>query len=107
MIEGSGGKRAELGYGARGWRLSAKLATAVVAEALAAVGADAGFVATVAEDGETVNVLRVTPHSESPVPLTFPVSARYPLAAANPDGPTVVHREQRAARVRPPRARAC
>jgi GAF domain-containing protein len=60
--------------------LPEKLATAIVAASLPAIAADAGFVAVLADDGQTVNVLRVTPFSETPIRLTFPLDAPYPLA---------------------------
>src|SRR5215212_6131932 len=60
--------------------LPERLATAVLADSLRAVAADAGFVAALADDGQTVNVLRVTPFSETPVKLSFPLDAPYPLA---------------------------
>ena len=48
---------------------------------LTGMGADAGFVATLNGDGQTVDVVRVTPTSENFVRLAFPLSAPYPLAA--------------------------
>jgi hypothetical protein len=57
-------------------------AAAVLAGRLSAVGADAGFVATLSSDGRTLEVARVTPFSAVPVRLAFPVDAPYPLAAA-------------------------
>jgi hypothetical protein len=57
-------------------------AAAVLAGRLSALGADAGFVATVSSDGRTIEVARVTPFSSAPVRLAFPVDAPYPLAAA-------------------------
>lgn len=44
------------------------------------LGADAGFVATVAADGRTLEVVRVTPYSDAPVHLKFPADGPYPLA---------------------------
>ena len=58
----------------------ASVATVIVAQCLDAVGADAGFVATVAEDGRTLDVARVTPYSQTPVRLEVPLDAPYPLA---------------------------
>jgi GAF domain-containing protein len=52
----------------------------LVASSLEPVGADAGFLATVTEDGRTLDVLRVTRYSDRPVRLTFAVDAPYPLA---------------------------
>jgi len=46
-------------------RLPEKFAAAIVAESLPAIAADAGFVAVVEDDGQTVNVLRVTPFAET------------------------------------------
>lgn len=56
-----------------------RAALAVAAE-LDRVGADAAFVATLAENGRTVDVSRVTSYSEHPARLAFPVDAPYPLA---------------------------
>ena len=61
-------------------RLGAKVATVVVAECLPLIGADAGFVATLGPDGETVEVSRVTPFSERPAHLSFAADAPYPIA---------------------------
>lgn len=57
-------------------------AAGVLAARLSALGADAGFVATVSSDGRTIEVARVTPFSGAPVRLAFPADAPYPLAAA-------------------------
>jgi hypothetical protein len=57
-------------------------AAAILAARLSALGADAGFVATVSSDGRTVEVARVTPFSHTPIRLAFPADAPYPLAAA-------------------------
>lgn len=57
-------------------------AAALVAGRLESLGADAGFVAAVSADGTTVEVARVTPYSDAPVRLAFPIGAPYPLAAA-------------------------
>lgn len=57
-------------------------AASVLAARLGALGADAGFVAKVSADGETVEVARVTPFSRAPVRLAFPADAPYPLVAA-------------------------
>ncbi len=56
-----------------------RAALAVVAE-LGSVSADAAFVATLSDDGARIEVARVTPASEAPVRLAFPVNAPYPLA---------------------------
>ena len=60
--------------------LPEKLAAVIVAESLPAIAADAGFVAVVEDDGQTVNVLRVTPFADAPIRLTFPLESPYPLA---------------------------
>ena len=64
----------------------ADLAAGILAEDLAGVGADAGFVATVSGDGRTLEVTRVTPFSGEPVRLAFPLDAPYPLAKVMRDG---------------------
>lgn len=56
-----------------------RAALAIAAE-LVRVGADAAFVATLSASGRTVDVSRVTPFSEHPARLAFPVDAPYPLA---------------------------
>jgi len=56
-------------------------AALVVAGELGSVSADAAFVATVSDDGARIEVSRVTPGSEGPVHLAFPLNAPYPLAA--------------------------
>ena len=61
-------------------RLGAKIAAVVVGDCLSLVGADAGFVATVGDDGGTLEVARVTPYAERPAHLSFPLDAPYPLA---------------------------
>jgi GAF domain-containing protein len=53
-----------------------------VAQGLELVGADAGFVATVAADGQTLEVIRVTPASDNLVRLAFPLGSPYPIAEA-------------------------
>ena len=63
-----------------GKNVVADVATAILAAALDVVEADAGFVATVAEDGRTLNVARITPFAPTPVRLAFPLDAPYPLA---------------------------
>ena len=60
--------------------VAADVAAAILAASLDVVAADAGFVATVAGDGRTLDVARVTPFSPTPVRLEFPVEAPYPLA---------------------------
>ena len=61
-------------------QLLADIATVIVATFLAELEADAGFVATLRPDGQTLDVARVTPYSDKPVHLAFPVDAPYPLA---------------------------
>ncbi|MDP8911253.1 MAG: hypothetical protein M3M94_04230, partial [Actinomycetota bacterium] len=56
------------------------MATTIVARCLEALGADAGFVATVADDDHMLHVARVTAYSDQPVHLAFPLDAPYPLA---------------------------
>lgn len=53
---------------------------------LESLGADAAFVATLSEDRRTVDVARVTPYSDHPARLAFPVDAPYPLAAVIRNG---------------------
>ena len=60
--------------------LLAEVATVIVAECLEALDADAGFVATLSEDRQTLEVSRVTRYSHNPVHLTLPLDAPYPLA---------------------------
>ena len=57
-------------------------AAMVLAGFLRGLQADAGFVASLAADGATVEVARVTERAATPVRLTFPADAPYPLAAA-------------------------
>lgn len=61
-------------------RLCSAVGTAIVADCLDALGADAGFVGTIAADGRTLDVARVTPFAQKPVRLSFPLDAPYPLA---------------------------
>ena len=63
-----------------GRSLLTEVATPLVAESLRLLQADAGFVATVGPDGETLDVARVTPYSASAVRLGFARDAPYPLA---------------------------
>lgn len=53
-----------------------------VAQGLDMVGADAGFVGTVAADGQTLEVIRVTAASDNLVRLAFPLGSPYPIAEA-------------------------
>ena len=60
--------------------LLSRVGAAIAGECLSHLDADAGFVATVGEDG-ALDVARVTQFSEAPVRLVFPVDAPYPIAA--------------------------
>jgi GAF domain-containing protein len=62
-------------------RLPAERAALQLGECLVELEADAGFIATVSEDGRTVEVVRVTAYSQDFVRLAFPIDAPYPLAA--------------------------
>ena len=62
-------------------RTPADRAAIAVAAELESLSADAAFVATLSEDGAKIEVSRVTPYSEAPVHLAFPINAPYPLAA--------------------------
>lgn len=55
-------------------------AAAFIAAELERVGADAGFIATISEDGRAIEVARVTRRSKHPVRLGFPINAPYPVA---------------------------
>lgn len=61
-------------------RTPADQAALVVAAELESLSADAAFVARVSDDGARIEVSRVTPYSEGPVHLAFPINAPYPLA---------------------------
>lgn len=65
---------------AHGPATAADRAAAFIGAELERVGADAGFVATISEDGRAIEVARVTPWSKNPVRLGFPINAPYPLA---------------------------
>lgn len=73
-------KRLEGIYERREFQSPADRAALLVAGELAAVSADAAFVATVSEDGATVDVSRVTAKSKAPVRLAFPIGAPSPIA---------------------------
>ena len=60
--------------------LVANVATAIVADCLDTLGADAGYVATPAENGLTLDVERVTPYSAKPVHLELRADDPYPIA---------------------------
>ena len=55
-------------------------AALAIAPELGRVGADAAFVAILSPNGRTIDVSRVTPFSEHPARLAFPVESPYPLA---------------------------
>jgi GAF domain-containing protein len=57
----------------------ADAAAVCLAERLADLGADAGYVGVPAANRQTVEVARVTPFSSTPVRLAFPFDAPYPL----------------------------
>jgi transcriptional regulator with GAF, ATPase, and Fis domain len=57
-------------------------AVSLVADALSELGADAGFLATIGDDGRTLDVARVTPFSKTPARLSFSLDSPYPLAQA-------------------------
>lgn len=60
----------------------ADAAALFVAQGLDALGADTAFVGTVGEDGQTLEVIRVTPASDNLVRLAFPLGSPYPIAEA-------------------------
>jgi GAF domain-containing protein len=60
----------------------ADAAALLVSQGLDALGADTGFVGIVGEDGQTLEVIRVTPSSDSLVRLAFPLGSPYPIAEA-------------------------
>ena len=70
--------------------LLAEVATSIVAHCLDPLGADAGFVATVARDPDCLDVRRVTPCSQEPARLSFPRAAPYPIAHAMRTGNRLV-----------------
>ena len=72
----------ELGVDPGVRRVRLEVGISLVTSWLAPLGADAGYVGTVSEDGETLEVGRVTPYARQPVWLTFPLEAPYPLAVA-------------------------
>ena len=57
-------------------------AAVCLAAELETVDADAGYVGMIAADGATVEVARVTRYASTPVRLSFPVDAPYPLVQA-------------------------
>jgi GAF domain-containing protein len=61
---------------------AADVVARMIGPLLAGLGADVGFVATLARGGRTLEVARITPHSQTPVRLAFPADAPYPLAVA-------------------------
>ena len=54
----------------------------LLAALLDLIGGDVGFLGTIAGDGRTLDVFRVTPFSDNLVRLAFPVDSSYPLAYA-------------------------
>ena len=73
-------RRLEAIYSEGATRTPADRAALLVAAELESLSADAAFVATVSDDGTRIEVSRVTPYSDGPVHLAFPVNAPYPLA---------------------------
>ncbi len=61
-------------------RMPADVAATMVADSLSALGADAGFVATLDPDLGTLEIARVTPYARHPVRFTLALEAPYPLA---------------------------
>lgn len=61
-------------------RMPADVAATMVADSLSALGADAGFVATLEPDLGTLDIARVTPYARHPVRFTLALEAPYPLA---------------------------
>ena len=57
-------------------------AALLFAVTLDSLGADTGFLATVTEDGQTLDVVRVTATSDNVVRLAFPLDSPYPVAEA-------------------------
>ena len=72
--------RLEAIYASAGMRTPRDRAALAVAAELDSLSADSAFVATLSDDGATIEVARVTPGSEAPVRLAFPANAPYPLA---------------------------
>ncbi|MDQ5820102.1 MAG: GAF domain-containing protein [Actinomycetota bacterium] len=63
-------------------RMPADVAATMIADSLSALGADAGFVATVDPDHGALEIARMTPYARHPVRFTLPREAPYPLAEA-------------------------
>ena len=61
-------------------RMPGDVAATMVADSLTAVGADAGFVATLDAELDTIEIARVTPYARHPVRFTLGLDAPYPLA---------------------------
>ena len=74
-------RRLEEIYARDAARTPADRAAIAVAAELESLSSDAAFVATLSDDGARIEVSRVTPYSEAPVHLAFPINAPYPLAA--------------------------
>lgn len=71
-------------------RMPADIAATIVADSLSALGADAGFIATAAPDGRTLEIARVTPYARHPVRFDLPLEAPYPIAQAIRTGEPLV-----------------
>ena len=61
-------------------RMPADVAATMIADSLSAIGADAGFVATLDPDLGTLEIARVTPYARHPVRFTLALETPYPLA---------------------------
>jgi GAF domain-containing protein len=61
-------------------RMPGDVAATMVADSLSTLGADAGFVATLDEELDTLEIARVTPFARHPVRFTLRLDAPYPLA---------------------------
>ncbi len=61
-------------------RMPGDVAATMVADSLTALGADAGFVATLDPDLGSLEIARVTPYARHPVRFTLAFGAPYPLA---------------------------
>ncbi|MCU1347012.1 MAG: uncharacterized protein JWO56_42 [Acidobacteria bacterium] len=61
-------------------RAAIDVAAMTVVPLLDALSADAAFVAAVSKEGSAIQVARVTPFSQAPVRLAFPIDSAYPIA---------------------------
>lgn len=61
-------------------RMPADVAATMVADSLSALGADAGFIATLDPELGLLEIARVTPYARHPVRFTLALEAPYPLA---------------------------